>query len=320
MSKPLRFPALAPTLFLLSACTPVPADGGAGPDGGVLHVVASTSVHADVAGSVGGPAVEVEALVAKTSQGPHSYEATARDKPAVSKADVVIANGGGCDPFMDALAQGLALPAGALLHAVDFHDAGTFADAHANVAHAGESRAGHGHAGGNEHLWYDVHTVGALARGLAAEYSRLRPDRAPGFEASSAAFGKRTDALAGRIQGLRKAAEGREFATTEPLASSLLTDAGLADGTPAGVSAAMEAGEDVSPLLLTELGDALGAHRYAVLAVNTQTSGPQAQKDQAQARAAGVPVLELTETLPQGQDHISWMESNVQELEVALGR
>ena len=42
---------------------------------------------------------------------------------------------------------------------------------------------------------------------------------------------------------------------TEPLAYYLLTDAGLADGTPAGVSAAMEAGEDVSPLLLKELGD-----------------------------------------------------------------
>ena len=40
----------------------------------------------------------------------------------------------------------------------------------------------------------------------------------------------------------------------------------------------------------------------------------------AKVRDYGVPVLQLTQTLPYGRDHISWMESNVQQLEVALGR
>ena len=40
----------------------------------------------------------------------------------------------------------------------------------------------------------------------------------------------------------------------------------------------------------------------------------------ATARDRGVPVPELAQTPPDGRDHISWMESNVQQLEVALGR
>lgn len=319
MNKPLRALTVAASILLLSACADtVPGGQGApsGADAEVLQVVASTSVYADVARAVGGSAVRVEAIVEQTSQDPHSYEATARDKLAVSKADVVVANGGGYDPFMDALAEGLGLPDGTLLHAVDFR-----ADAAKDAGGAGAAaHAGHDHAEGNEHVWYDVHTVSALARGLADEYSAQLPARAQEFAGAAAAFEARIDTLAGHLEVLRPAGTGKEFAMTEPLAFYLLTEAGMSDGTPAGVSEAMEAGEDLPPLLLKELGDGLAARKYAVLAVNLQTSGPQTDRVASLARAAGIPVLELTETLPEGQDYISWMESNVQQLEVALGR
>ncbi|WP_411733169.1 metal ABC transporter solute-binding protein, Zn/Mn family [Paeniglutamicibacter sp.] len=319
MNSPLRALTAAASILLLSACAATEPDiQGAPPaaTGEVLEVLASTSVYADVARAVGGSAVSVSAIVDQTSQDPHSYEATARDKLALSKADVVIANGGGYDPFMDALAEGLSLPEGAMLHAVDFQSE----HGDAEEAPAGDDLDGHDHAEGNEHVWYDVHTVGALARALAAEYSALLPDRAKEFAASAAAFEARIDTLAAAIGALRPAGTGKEFAMTEPLAYYLLTEASMADGTPAGVSAAMEAGEDLPPLLLKELGDGLAAHKYALLAVNVQTSGPQTDRVASLARSAGVPVLELTETLPDGQDYISWMESNVEQLEVALGR
>ena len=321
MNKPLRALAAAVCLLLLSACATAPAGQGAQPGGdGVLEVAASTSVYADVARAVGGSDVRVSALVDKTSQDPHSYEATARDKLALSKADVVIANGGGYDPFMDALAQGLSLPGGAMIHAVDFQAGHGDAAGATETEAAAQDHTGHDHAEGNEHVWYDVHTVGALARGLAAEYSKLMPGKSAAFTAAADAFEARIDALAGRIDSLRSTAEGKKFAMTEPLAYYLLTDAGMVDGTPAGVSAAMEAGEDVPPLLLKKLAEGLESHEFAVLALNTQTSGPQTEKVGALAKSAGVPVLDLTETLPEGQDYITWMESNVQQLEVALGR
>ncbi len=318
--QPRIFAAAAACLLLLTGCATAPAGGGAQPGAAaVLEVVASTSVYADVAKAVGGSDVEVRAIVEQTSQDPHSYEATARDKLAVSKADVVIANGGGYDPFMDALAQDLPLADGAMIHAVDFQ-VGHDEAGHDEAGHDEAGHDGHGHAEGNEHVWYDVHTVGALARGLAQEYSKLLPEKSAQFAASADAFAKRIDELAGHIDTVRATAEGKKFAMTEPLAFYLLTDAGMQDGTPAGISAAMEAGEDVPPLLLKKMAEGLAAHQFAVLAVNTQTSGPQTEKVGALAKSAGVPVLDLTETLPEGQDYISWMESNVQQLEVALGR
>ncbi len=75
----------------------------------------------------------------------------------------------------------------------------------------------------------------------------------------------------------------------------------------------------MSPLLLKRLNDGLVNREYALLALNTQTSGPQTDKVRSIAEAAGVPIISMTETLPPGQDYISWMDSNVQQLEVALG-
>ncbi len=319
MNKPLRVLALATSMLLLGGCAATEPASPGGTDGdAVLQVVASTSVYAEVARAVGGSSVQVKAIVDKTSQDPHSYEATARDKLALAKADVIIANGGGYDPFMDALAQGLTLPAGAMIHAVDFQEG------HESPADSTEGKdAGHGghdHGEGNEHVWYDVHTVGALAEGLAQEYSTLMPQKSDEFTASAAAFEESIDSLGASITDLRAVAKGKKFAMTEPLGFYLLTDAGMTDGTPEGMSAAMEAGEDVPPLLLKRLGDGLAAGEYSVLAVNTQTSGPQTEQVAKMAKDAGVPVLDLTETVPEGHDYISWMGTNVQELEVALGR
>ncbi|QXQ09121.1 metal ABC transporter solute-binding protein, Zn/Mn family [Paeniglutamicibacter sp. Y32M11] len=318
MNKPIRAITLAISLLLLPGCaaTVPPGQDRESANDGEITVVASTSVYADVARAVGGNAVSVSALIDRTSQDPHSYEATARDKLAVAKADVVIANGGGYDPFIDALSEVPQNESGAVIHAIDFHDDGD--SAAGSPATEGAATADHEHAEGNEHVWYDVRTVGSLARGLAAEYSKLRPERATEFTAAAADFDQKIQALLLKIDSLSGGGTGREFAMTEPLPFYLLTEAGLKDGTPQGVSAAMEAGDDLSPLLLNKLTDSLNAKRYALLAVNTQTSGAQTDQVVAAARAAGVPVLELTETLPEGQDYISWMESNVQQLEVSL--
>ena len=95
--------ALAGLGFLLAGCSPEPAkEPGAAQKVGV---VASTNVYGDIARTIGGDQVQVTAIINKTSQDPHSYEATAQDRLAVSKAKLVIANGGGYDDFLTTLVE-----------------------------------------------------------------------------------------------------------------------------------------------------------------------------------------------------------------------
>ena len=56
-----------------------------------------------------------------------------------------------------------------------------------------------------------------------------------------------------------------------------------------------------------------------MLAYNEQTSGPETEKVLAAAQGHGVAVVPVTETLPAGQDYVSWMTANLAAIQTALG-
>ena len=84
---------------LLAGCAATPP----AEDDGTIRIVASTNVYGDLAMTIGGDLVSVTSIITSAAQDPHSYEASAQDQLALSRADLVIENGGGYDPFIDTL-------------------------------------------------------------------------------------------------------------------------------------------------------------------------------------------------------------------------
>ena len=68
-------------------------------------MVASTNVYGDIVKTIGGPAVAVTSIIDNPEKDPHEYEADARTQLALSKAQLVIENGGGYDDFMDTMVK-----------------------------------------------------------------------------------------------------------------------------------------------------------------------------------------------------------------------
>ncbi|WP_427018519.1 metal ABC transporter solute-binding protein, Zn/Mn family [Pseudarthrobacter sp. P1] len=284
----------------LAAC------GGAGPAaepsaaGGTIAVVASTNVYGSIAEAIGGERVSVHSIIAKPGQDPHSYEATAQDKLAVSKAALGIENGGGYDDFFDKLAGGQ-LDAAKLLNVVQLSGLTT-----------GD--------GFNEHLWYNLSTMGTLADTLAARFGALDSAHAATFTANATAFKATLGGLETRLAALKAADGGAPVAVTEPVPLYLLEAAGLANKTPAGFSQAIEEGTDVPATVLKEATDLMGSGTVKFLAYNTQTEGPATELVKKAAEAAHVPVVDFSETLPAGTDYAGWMGTNVADIESALRR
>ena len=54
------------------------------------------------------------------------------------------------------------------------------------------------------------------------------------------------------------------------------------------------------------------------LVYNEQTSGPETEQVLAAAQTAGVPVVPVTETLPEGEDYLAWMGANLDAVVAAL--
>jgi zinc/manganese transport system substrate-binding protein len=307
--------------LLLTACGPTPASDRPGAGDGVVEVVASTSVYGDIVSRVGGDKVRVTSIINRSSQDPHSYEATTQDKLAVSKADLVVENGGGYDDFLHKLAQDTGLDENKLLNAVEVSglDSGAAgsappdADGHAD---------GHSHTGGgfNEHVWYSPAAMSRLADALAEKLGALEPSSAGDFRNNAAAMKKDLGGLESKLSALQATAAHGGVAVTEPVPLYLLEAAGLENWTPPEYSAAIEAGSDVPPAVLRSAVDVVTSGGIRLLAYNPQTEGPQTLALKDAAVAAGVPVVEFSETLPDGESYLQWMSGNVDALAKALGQ
>ncbi|UNK47177.1 metal ABC transporter solute-binding protein, Zn/Mn family [Arthrobacter sulfonylureivorans] len=314
---------LAATALLLSGCA---AAGGADQADGTLSVVASTNVYGDLARSIGGDQVEVTSIIDRMAQDPHSYEATARDKLAVSKADLVLENGGGYDTFMHTLADDTGVDHHNIITAVELsplpgaedeapHDpAATDADA----GHTGHGHAEHGHGGFNEHVWYDLSTMAKVADTVAAKLSALDPEQADTFKANAGQFQAGLDKLQAEVDGLAAAAGGEAVAATDPVPLHLFDALGLENKTPDDFMEAAEEGSDASPQALKEAEDLVTGGSVRFVAYNEQTEGPQTQRLRLLAEKAGIAVVDFTETLPEGQDYLGWMAANLHAVEKAL--
>jgi zinc/manganese transport system substrate-binding protein len=306
----------------LAGCASTGTDAAASGDGR-LQVVASTNVYGQIAEEIGGDLVDVTAIVTSAAQDPHSFEATAKDQLTVSKADAIVENGGGYDAFIDALIEssGSAAP---VITAVEFSDDRPGSDGHDDTA--GEDAAGddgHDHAhveGFNEHVWYDPHTMERVAEAIADEFAALRPDEAETFQANAEAFAAQIADLEGSLAEIDAAHAGQKVFVTEPVPVYLILAAGLENATPGAFSEAVEEGQDVPPATLLESLNLVRAGGVGVVITNAQTGGAETNQIVDEADGLGIPIIAFSETLPEGQTYLSWMQANVEALGGALAQ
>ncbi|HEY5879076.1 MAG TPA: zinc ABC transporter substrate-binding protein [Nakamurella sp.] len=286
----------------LTACSGS-ADGSAATAAGSaspITVLASTNVWGDLVEQVGGEQVEVTSVISDPSADPHAFQSNARDQLALSKAALIVENGGGYDDFMQTMLASAASTT-PVINAVQVSGIG---------ATDGEL---------NEHVWYDLPSVGKVADAVAEQLSTIDPANAASFKANAEAFGTSLADLTGQVEQIKAKHGGTPVAITEPVPLYLIEAAGLANVTPEQFSEAIENETDVPAAVLDQTLKLFTDRQVSVLVNNEQTTGPQTQAVVDAATAAGIPVVSVTETLPAGQDYLSWMQANIQALAQALG-
>lgn len=325
-NRRLLVPVLAAvSALVLAGCASGTAGAESGADAGddSIRVVASTNVYGQIAEEVGGDLVEVTSIVSNASQDPHSFEPSARDQLAVAQADLVIENGGGYDAFLDGMLESAGSEA-PVVTAVEYSHAYPENEGHDAEAedHAHDHEAdGHDHEhieGFNEHVWYDPHTVAHVAEAIAQELGELSPEHADDFTANAAAFASGIEDLEAALTEIEAAHGGVGVFVTEPVPAYLLAAAGLENVTPDAFSEAVEEGQDVPPATLLESIDLIESGDVALVITNAQTGGAETAQIVGEADGRGIPSLAFSETIPEGQTYLSWMQANVEALKEAL--
>jgi zinc/manganese transport system substrate-binding protein len=319
----------AAAALVLSGCATGASGSTDAADGGAISVVTSTNVYGDIARTVGGDLVDVTSIISDPSQDPHSYEADARTQLAVSKADVVVENGGGYDSFVDTMVDASGTDA-TVIDAVDVSglDPEAGHDDHADEATDAASddatpeaddHNDHDHGAFNEHVFYSLPSMAKLATALADEFGRVDTANADTFTANAEAFGTKIADLEAQAASIKTTHDGDPVAYTEPVPGYLFDAMGLVNVTPAEFSEAIEEGDDVSPAALNETLKLFTDGKVDLLAYNEQTSSAETEQVEKAATDAGVAIVPVTELLPEGEDYVAWQQSNIDAISEALG-
>jgi zinc/manganese transport system substrate-binding protein len=262
-----------------------------GHDHDSVNIVASTDVWGSVASAVAGQHASVKSVETGASADPHSFEATPADIAEISDASLLVYNGGGYDHWVDDV-----LASDPEIDAVDAYSL----------------RGTQGRD--NEHVFYDLGIAKAVAEEIAKRLAAIDSAHADEYRSNATQFGKQADDIAASERAIGNAHPSDSVVATEPVAYYLLRNAGIADRTPPGFASAVEEGDDPAPADVAAMLDLINSHQVSVLLFNPQTETAATKQIEDAAQRASLPVVTVTETLPQGMDYLTWQRDTVEQL------
>jgi zinc/manganese transport system substrate-binding protein len=261
--------------------------------------VGAENEYANVIAQIGGSYVKVTAILSNPNTDPHSFEASPSVAADVSAAQLIVQNGAGYDTFMSTIEAASPNPERKVIDV--------------------QKTLGLPSSTPNPHLWYSPATMPAVAEAIARDLSALDPSRAPYFRHNLTEFDRSLIPWLRAIARFKASYPHAPVATTEPVADYMLEAAGTDNLTPFTFQADIMNGVDPAPQDLTLQDSLFTRHEVKAFVYNEQVSDSITQSFLGLAKANGIPVVGVYETMPTpGYDYQAWMLAEVQALEKAV--
>ena len=174
--------------------------------------------------------------------------------------------------------------------------------------------------GGNPHRWYSPADVGKVADAITADLKKLDPAAAAYFESQR----KNLDTVAlaryhAIIADIRARYAGTPVGASESIFPPLSQALGLKLLTPDSFMKAISEGTDPSVQDKATIDDQISGKKIDVYVFNSQNATPDVAAQVAAAKAEGIPVVAVTETLsPATAGFQDWQVAQLKQLEAAL--
>jgi zinc/manganese transport system substrate-binding protein len=266
---------------------------------GKIVAVGAENEYADVIQQVGGKYVQASAIMSNPNTDPHTFEASASVGRLVNAAQLVVQNGVGYDTFMNTIENAVPDSSRKVIVVQDL--------------------LGLPDSTPNPHLWYKPDTMPAVANAIAADLAAIQPARASYFRANAARFIESLTAWKNAMAAFKATYPNTPVATTEPVADYMLQAVGADNLTPFAFQADIMNGTDPSAQDVAVERSLFTEHKVTVFLYNQQVTDSLTESFIALARASGIPVVGVYETMPvPGYDYQSWMLAEVQDLQKAV--
>ena len=283
--------------FLLSACSGGTTGSTTPSSSTAINVVAAENFYGDIVKQLGGSHVSVTSILSDPNIDPHQYEANVQTAVQVSKAQLVIENGGGYDDWMDKILSGSPNPNRFVLKGFDI--------AQVKLPE-------------NEHVWYSIDNAATIAQAITNDLKKLDPADAATFENNFQMFKQSLQPIQQKIAEIKSKYAGTSVGLTETIYLYQAVPLGLNVLTPFEFQKAMAEGNEPPADTVVTAENQITHHQIKVLIYNVQTVTPSTTKLENDARAQNIPIVPVSETMPPGKTYQTWMLDQLNVLEQAL--
>ncbi|HWE91331.1 MAG TPA: zinc ABC transporter substrate-binding protein [Pseudonocardiaceae bacterium] len=288
------------TVAALAACSTA-SNASTSSGSGTITVVAAENFWGSIAKQLGGSHVTVTSIITNPDTDPHSYEPTAADGRTIASAQFAVVNGIGYDPWATKLLDAnpssgrTALTVGQLVGIPD---------------------------GGNPHRWYSPDNVHQVIEQISADYQKIDPADASYFAQQKQIFETQTLAPYNTlISDIKAKYAGTPIGASESIVTPLAEGLGLKMLTPESFLDAISEGNDPTVADKATIDSQIRNKQIKVYVYNSQNSTPDVQAQVDEAKAAGIPVTTVTETLvPANATFQDWQAGELRGIEAALAQ
>jgi zinc/manganese transport system substrate-binding protein len=292
--------ATVPVVVALAGCS-TSSSATTGPSGGsaVINVVAAENFWGSLAEQLGGSHVKVTSIINNPDADPHDYEPTAADGRAIAIAKLAIINGVGYDEWATKLADAnpsasrTTLTVGDLVGAKD---------------------------GDNPHRWYNPDDVRTVIDQITAGYKKIDPVDGSFFDSQRATvLSTNLKAYFDTIGQIKAGYAGTPVGASESIFAMLSPALGLNLITPPSFLTAISEGSDPTATDKATIDAQIKNKQLKVYVYNSQNATPDVQAQVDAAKAQGIQVSTITETLtPAGASFQDWQVAQLSSLKLAL--
>jgi zinc/manganese transport system substrate-binding protein len=170
--------------------------------------------------------------------------------------------------------------------------------------------------GDNPHVWYLPTTMPALADKIADDLSALDPSDAGYFHKRAKAYDQTIQPI-DRLVAQLKQPTPVPVDVSEPVFDYMLHAMNMVPEDPK-FALAIENGNEPTPTEVAQLQHDITTHRIRFFVENIQTDDPTVRNLAQLAKQHQIPVVQVTETEPKGEDYVTWMTRELQEVKSAL--
>jgi len=284
-------------LLVVSACSNASTGSTTSSSSTAINVVAAENFYGDIVKQLGGSHVSVTSIISDPNVDPHEYESNAQTAIQVSKAQLVIENGGGYDDWMDKILSGSPNSNRLLLKGFDI--------AQVKLPE-------------NEHVWYSIDNVATIAQAITNDLKQLDQADAATFDSKLQSFKQSLQPIQEKLQAIKSKYAGTSVGLTETIYLYQAVPLGLNVLTPFEFQKAMAEGNDPPADTVVTAENQIIQHQIKALIYDVQTVTPYTTKLENDARTQNIPIVPVSETMPSGKTYQTWMLDQLKVLEQAL--